>query len=114
MTIARALIQRNRFAEALEILKPLALQDRPDLTDVRFLLGLAASRGSQDPGLEDEQTRHAPEPGDRGLPDPSSSREPDSGACAPGTGLGLLFLKQDDGLAREPFRAGFGRPKPPA
>ena len=52
---ARALIQRNRFAEALEILKPLALAARPDQTDVRFLLGLAASRGSQQPGVKDEK-----------------------------------------------------------
>ena len=55
---ARALIQRNAFAEALEILKPLALEDRPDLTDVRFLLGLAASRGSQEPDVgQDEQVK---------------------------------------------------------
>ena len=52
---ARALIHRNRFAEALEILKPLALEDRPDQTDVRFLLGLAASRGSQTPGIGDDE-----------------------------------------------------------
>lgn len=55
VTAARALIHRNRFAEALEILKPLTLQDRPDLTDVRFLLGLAASRGSQAAGVVDEE-----------------------------------------------------------
>ena len=36
------------FAEkALAILRPLA-PDHPDQTDVRFLLGLAASRGSQE------------------------------------------------------------------
>ena len=51
---ARALVERNRFAEALKILRPLA-PDHPDQTDVRFLLGLAASRGSQERGLEDEQ-----------------------------------------------------------
>lgn len=55
VNIARALIEQNRFAEALEILKPLALEDRPDLTDVRFLLGLAASRGSQEPDVTDEE-----------------------------------------------------------
>ena len=41
----------QRFAEALQILRPLA-QDHPDQTDVRFLLGLAASRGSQESELE--------------------------------------------------------------
>ena len=51
---ARALVQGNRFAEALEILRPLA-PDHQDQTDVRFLLGLAAVRGSQERGLEDEQ-----------------------------------------------------------
>ena len=44
---ARALVERQRFAEALAILRPL-VPDHPDQTDVRFLLGLAASRGSQD------------------------------------------------------------------
>ena len=51
---ARALVGRNGFAEALEILRPLAT-DHPDQTDVRFLLGLAASRGSQERGLEEEK-----------------------------------------------------------
>ena len=51
---ARILIARNRFPEALEILRPLA-PDHPDQTDVQFLLGLAASRWSQEAGLEDEQ-----------------------------------------------------------
>ena len=52
---ARALIGRNRFAEALEILRPLA-PDHPDQTDVRFLLGLAASRCvSEEAGLDDEE-----------------------------------------------------------
>ena len=51
---ARALVKDNRFAEALAILRPLAT-DHPDQTDVRFLLGLAASRGSQKRGLDEEQ-----------------------------------------------------------
>ena len=55
VNLARALLQRNRFAEALEILKPLALEDHPDQTDVRFLLGLAASRGSQEPNVGDDE-----------------------------------------------------------
>ena len=50
---ARRLIERDRFGEALAILRPLA-PDHPDQTDVRFLLGLAASRGSQTSGLEEE------------------------------------------------------------
>ena len=47
------MVEDQRFAEALEILRPLA-PDHPDLTDVRFLLGLAASRGSQTSGVEEE------------------------------------------------------------
>ena len=54
VTTARALVQRNRFAEALKILRRLP-PDHPDQTDVRFLLGLAASRGSQERGITDEQ-----------------------------------------------------------
>ena len=50
---ARALVERERFAEALAILRPL-VQDHPDPIDVRFLLGLAASRGSQTSGVEEE------------------------------------------------------------
>ena len=51
---ARALVERKRFAEALEILRPLAASDHPDQIDIRFLLGLSASRGSQATGLEEE------------------------------------------------------------
>ena len=51
---ARALVERQRYAEALQILRPL-VPDHPDQTDVQFLLGLAAVRGSQERGLEDEQ-----------------------------------------------------------
>ena len=40
--------QAKPFSEALEILRPLAT-DHPDQTDVRFLLGLAASRGPSNP-----------------------------------------------------------------
>ena len=47
VNLARVLIERNRFAEALEILRPLA-PDHPDQTDVQFLLGLAASRASHE------------------------------------------------------------------
>ena len=55
VNLARAFVQRDRFAEALEILRPLAASDHPDTTDVRFLLGLAASRGSQEPDVADEE-----------------------------------------------------------
>ena len=44
---ARALVKKGQFDKALAILRPLA-PNHPDQTDVRFLLGLAASRGSQD------------------------------------------------------------------
>ena len=50
---ARALVERERFAEALAILRPL-VTDHPDQIDVRFLLGLASSRGSQTSGVEEE------------------------------------------------------------
>ena len=51
---ARRLVERDRFDEALTILRPLA-PDHPDQTDVRFLLGLAAIRGSQTSGVEEEK-----------------------------------------------------------
>ena len=50
---ARLLVEGNRLAEALEILRPL-VPDHPDETDVRFLLGLAASRGSQESDVGEE------------------------------------------------------------
>ena len=52
---ARVLVQRNRFAQALKILRPLASSDHPDQTDVQFLLGLAAMRWSQEPDVEEEK-----------------------------------------------------------
>ena len=48
------LVKRNRFPEALAILRPL-VPDHPDQTEVRFLLGLATSRWSQASGIEEEQ-----------------------------------------------------------
>ena len=51
---AQVLVSQNRFAEALEILLPLA-KDHPGQTAVQFLLGLAASRWSQDPGVEEKK-----------------------------------------------------------
>ena len=108
INIARALVQRNRFAEALEILRPLA-RDHPDQTDVRFLVGLAASRGSQEAGLDDEKRI--------GLLDLAIAvlrsiliREP--GLVRVRLELALaFFLKEQDTLAREHFeRALVGQP----
>ena len=108
---ARALVERNRFAEALEILRPLA-PDHPDQTDVRFLLGLAASRGSQESGREDEKRLalldeaiaafrsiliHRPE------------------LVRVRLELALAFyLKEEDAVGPRPFRAGPGGPPPAA
>ena len=105
---ARALVERERFAEALQILRPLA-PDHRDLTDVRFLLGLAASRGSQTSGVE-EETRLA-------LLDEAIAafrsiliRRP--GLVRVRLELALAFyLKEEDALARDHFeRALVGRP----
>ena len=105
---ARVLVQRERFAQALKILRPLAASDHPDQTDVRFLMGLGASRGSQSSGLEDEIRPRAPGRSHLGVPvhpDPAAG----TGARAPGTGPGLLF----EGGGRpgpRSFRAGPGGP----
>ena len=106
---ARALVQRNRFAEALKILRPLVVSEHPDQTDVRFLLGLAASRVSQTRGLEDEQ-REA-------LLDEAIAafrsiliRRPDLVRVRLELGLAFYF-KEEDNLAREHFeRALVGKP----
>ena len=106
---ARALVQGNRFAEALKILRPLSLEDRPDWTDVRFLLGLAAVRGSTESGLEEEQ-RIA-------LLDEAIAafrsiliRRPELVRVRLELAL-AFYLKQQDGLAREHFeRALVGKP----
>ena len=106
---ARVLINRQRFAEALEILKPLALEDRPDQTDVRFLLGLAASRGSQAPGLKDEKRLtllNVAIAAFRSI----LITQPDLVRVRLELGL-AFYLKQDDALAQEHFeRALVGRP----
>ena len=105
---ARILVARNRFPEALEILRPLA-PDHPDQTDVRFLLGLAASRLSQAAGLEDEPRL--------ALLDEAIAafrsiliRQPDLVRVRLELAL-AFYLKEDDSLAREHFeRALVGRP----
>ena len=106
---ARVLVERQRFSEALTILKPLALEDRPDQTDVLFLLGLAASRGSQDPGLEDEERLAML---DEAIAAFRSILIRRPGLVRVRLELALAFyLKQEDALAREHFeRALVGKP----
>ena len=109
VNMARVLVNRQRFAEALEILKPLALEDRPDQTDIRFLLGLAASRGSQAPGLGDDKRLQ--------LLDEAIAvfrsiliRQPELVRVRLELAL-AFYLKEEDGLAREHFeRALVGKP----
>ena len=108
VNIARALIERNRFPEALEMLRPLP-PDHPDQTDVRFLLGLAASRGSQESGLDDEQRL--------ALLDEAIAafrsiliKRPELVRVRLELAL-VFYLKQEDALAREHFeRALVGKP----
>ncbi len=50
---ARELIHRGSFAAALDILRPLADQTRADMTDIRFLIGLAAVRLGERTGRSD-------------------------------------------------------------
>ena len=108
---ARVLVERNRFAEALEILRPLA-PDHPDQTDVRFLLGLAASRGSQEPGRRGRETARAPGRGHRGVP---VHPDPRPGLVRVRLELALAFyLKEEDAVGPRPFRAGPGGPPPAA
>ena len=49
---ARALLEAGRFAEALDLLRPLA-QGPEVAADVAFFIGLAATEGSRMPGLAD-------------------------------------------------------------
>ena len=106
---ARVLVERNRFAEALAILRPLVVSEHPDQTDVRFLLGLAASRGSQTRGLTDEQRT--------ALLDEAIAafrsiliKRPDLVRVRLELGL-AFYLTEDDQLAREHFeRALVGQP----
>ena len=105
---ARALVERNRFPEALKILRPLA-PDHPDQTDVRFLLGLAAVRGSQDRGLTDEEREALLDEAIAAFRSILISR-PDLVRVRLELGL-AFYLKQQDNLAREHFeRALVGRP----
>ena len=102
------LVERNRFAEALKILLPL-VADHPDQTDVRFLLGLAAVRGSQARGLPDEQREALL---DAAIESFRSIliRRPDLVRVRLELALAFYF-KQEDNLAREHFeRALVGKP----
>ena len=108
VNIARALIERNRFAEALAILRPLATAHQ-DQTDVLFLLGLAASRWAQEPEVGDEQ-RLALLDGAIAAFRSILFRQP--GLVRVRLELALAFyLKEEDALARDHFeRALVGRP----
>ena len=105
---ARLLVQRNRFAEALAILRPL-VPDHPDQTDVRFLLGLAASRASQDSGVGDEERLALL---DEAIAAFRSILIHQPGLVRVRLELALAFyLKEEDALARGHFeRALVGRP----
>jgi len=105
---ARVLVERNRFPEALKILRPLA-PDHPNQTDVRFLLGLAASRGSQDRGLTDEEREALL---DEAIASFRSILIRRPGLVRVRLELGLAFyFKEEDNLAREHFeRALVGKP----
>ena len=108
VSTARALVERQRYAEALAILGPL-VPDHPDQTDVRFLLGLAASRWSQESGLEDEQRIALL---DKAIAAFRSIliRRPDLVRVRLELALAFYFKKEDQ-LAREHFeRALVGRP----
>ena len=105
---ARVLVERQRFAEALQILRPL-VPDHPNPIEVRFLLGLAASRGSQTSGVE-EETRLA-------LLDEAIAafrsiliHRPELVRVRLELAL-AFYLKEEDQLARDHFdRALVGRP----
>ena len=108
VSIARALVERNRFAAALEILRPLA-PDHPDQTDVRFLLGLAASRWSQEPDVGEEERLALL---DEAIAAFRSILIRRPGLVRVRLELALAFyLKEEDQLAREHFeRALVGKP----
>ncbi len=105
---ARALVQRNRFAEALKILRRLP-PDHPDQTDVQFLLGLAASRGSQERGITDEKRLALLNLAIAAFRSILIKR-PELVRVRLELAL-AFYLKEEDGLAREHFeRALVGKP----
>ena len=105
---ARALVESQRYAEALAVLVPL-VPDHPDQTDVRFLIGLASSRWSQAPGLEEDQ-RLALLTQAIGAFRSILIHRPELVRVRLELAL-AFYLKKDDQLAREHFeRALVGRP----
>jgi len=98
--VARGLVKAGKVADALTILRPLAVA-RPQETEVQFLLGTAASRLSQSSGVEEEQQS--------ALLDEAIAayrsiliRRPDLVRVRLDLAL-AFFFKQQDGLAREHF-----------
>ena len=86
LAVARALVQGERFEEALSVLRPVA-QDDPESTDILFLIGLAATEASQRPGTAEAGPGRAAGRGHRG-----SEHHPDRrsrpGARPSGAGAG--------------------------
>ena len=108
ISTARALVESQRYAEALAILGPL-VPDHPDQTDVRFLIGLASARWSQAPGLEEDQRLALLDQAIAAFRSILISR-PELVRVRLELAL-AFYLKEDDGLAREHFeRALVGRP----
>ena len=108
---ARALVERKRFVEALEILRPLAASEHPDQIDIRFSSpGPVCQPGVSAIRARGRDTSRAPGRGDRRVPvhpDPRAGPR----ARAPGTGPGLLSEGGRCQLARGHFeRALVGRP----
>ena len=105
---ARVLVERNRFAEALAILRPLAT-DHPDGTDVQFLLGLASSRWSQEADVGEEQRLALL---DEAIAAFRSILIDGPGLVRVRLELALAFyLKEEDALARDHFeRVLVGKP----
>ncbi|MGI9306054.1 MAG: surface lipoprotein assembly modifier [Gammaproteobacteria bacterium] len=107
---ARRLIESARYRDALLILRPLAKPGRPDITDIRFLTGLAAM-GAAASSPPEQKTRlldeaisafHAILTGN-----PELTRVRLELARA-------FFTKAEDGLAKEHFeRVLAGNPPPP-
>ena len=108
VTAARLLVQRNHFAGALEILLPLT-KNYPDQTEAQFLLGLAASRWSQEAGVEEEKRLVLL---DSAIEAFRSILIQQPGLVRVRLELALaFFLKQEDDLARNHFeRVLVGRP----
>jgi len=109
---ARALIQEGRNAAALDVLRPLARQeDRSDRTDVLFLIGLSATRLSQQPGIGEQESTALLDEAIMAFRTILIDRPE---LVRVGLDLALaFFLKDDDGLSRRHFEQVLaGRPPP--